>query len=40
VGHAESIREKRNTYKMLVGNPAGKRPLGDPNLQVRWEDNY
>jgi hypothetical protein len=25
-----SMSEKRNAYKLLVGNPEGKRPLGRP----------
>jgi hypothetical protein len=29
------MREKRNAYKVLVGNPAGKRPLEDPGLDGR-----
>jgi hypothetical protein len=29
--------EKRNAYKLLVGNPEGKRPLGRP--RHRWVDN-
>jgi hypothetical protein len=29
--------EKRNTYRILVGNPHGKRPLGRPRR--RWEEN-
>jgi hypothetical protein len=29
--------EKRNAYKILVGKPEGKRPLGGP--RHRWEDN-
>jgi hypothetical protein len=29
--------EKRNAYKILVGNPEGKRPLG--SHRRRWEDN-
>jgi hypothetical protein len=29
--------EKRNAYRILVGNPEGKRPLGRPTR--RWEDN-
>jgi hypothetical protein len=29
--------EKRNEYKVLVGKPEGKRPLGRPRR--RWEDN-
>jgi hypothetical protein len=31
------VREKRNTYKVLVGKPKGKTPLGIPRR--RWEDN-
>jgi len=27
----------RNAYKILVGKPEGKRPLGRPRR--RWEDN-
>jgi hypothetical protein len=29
--------EKRNAYKILVGMPEGKRPLGRPRR--KWEDN-
>jgi hypothetical protein len=29
--------EERNAYRILVGKPEGKRPLGRPRL--RWEDN-
>jgi hypothetical protein len=29
--------EKRNSYRILVGKPEGKRPLGRP--RHRWEDN-
>jgi hypothetical protein len=28
---------KRNTYRLLVGKPEGKRPLGRPRR--RWVDN-
>jgi hypothetical protein len=35
--HVECNREKRNTYRILVGIPEGKRPLGRP--RQRWEDN-
>jgi hypothetical protein len=28
--------EERNVYKVLVGKPEGKRPLGRP--RHRWED--
>jgi hypothetical protein len=30
-------REKRNAYRILVGKPDGKRPLGRPRR--RWVDN-
>jgi hypothetical protein len=29
--------EKRNAYRILVGNPEGKRPLGRPRR--RWVNN-
>jgi hypothetical protein len=29
--------EKRNSYRLLVGKPEGKRQLGRPRL--RWVDN-
>jgi hypothetical protein len=29
--------EKRNAYRLLVGKPEGKRPLGRP--KSRWVDN-
>jgi hypothetical protein len=31
------MAEKRNTYKLLVGKPEGKRPLG--RLRCKWVDN-
>ena len=31
------MAEKRDIYRVLVGKPEGKRPLGRPRL--RWEDN-
>jgi hypothetical protein len=37
VGHVAWIREERGVYKILVGKPEGKRPLGKP--RYRWEDN-
>jgi hypothetical protein len=36
-GHAAGMAEKRNTYRILVGKPEGKRPLGRPRR--RWVDN-
>jgi hypothetical protein len=36
-GLAARIGEKRNTYRLLVGKPEGKRPLGRPRR--RWVDN-
>jgi hypothetical protein len=37
VGHVERIRETRNAYRILVGKPEGKRPLGKP--RSRWVNN-
>jgi hypothetical protein len=31
------MREGRRVYRVLVGKPEGKRPLGRPRR--RWEDN-
>jgi len=31
------MRDKRCLYRILVGKPEGKRPLGRP--RCRWEDN-
>jgi hypothetical protein len=36
-GHATRMGEKRNAYRLLVGKPEGKRPLGRPRR--RWVDN-
>ncbi|KAJ4431673.1 hypothetical protein ANN_20273, partial [Periplaneta americana] len=36
-GHVARMGEFRNAYRMLVGRPEGKRPLGRP--RCRWEDN-
>jgi hypothetical protein len=35
-GHVAYMGEKRNLYRVLVGNPERKRPLGRP--RHRWED--
>jgi hypothetical protein len=31
------MREKRGAYRILMGRPEGRRPLGRPRR--RWEDN-
>jgi hypothetical protein len=36
-GHVTRMGEKRNVYRLLVGKPEGKRPLGTP--RHRWRDN-
>ena len=36
-GHVASVGERRGVYRVLVGKPEGKRPLGRPRL--RWEYN-
>jgi len=36
-GHVARMVEKRGIYRVLVGKPEGKRPLGRP--RIRWEDN-
>jgi hypothetical protein len=35
-GHVARMREERKVYKVLVGGPEGKRPLGKPRR--KWED--
>jgi hypothetical protein len=29
-GHIPCVREKRTAYRVLMGNPNGKRPIGRP----------
>jgi hypothetical protein len=36
-GYVARIGAKRNAYRILVGNPEGKRPLG--RQRRRWVDN-
>jgi hypothetical protein len=36
-GHVAIMEEKRGEPKVLLGKPAGRRPLG--RLRHRWEDN-
>jgi len=35
--HVACMGERRGAYRVLVGNPEGKRPLSRP--RHRWEDN-
>ena len=37
VGQLAHMGERRGVYRVLVGKPKGKRPLG--RLRQRWEDN-
>jgi hypothetical protein len=48
-GHVTRMGEKRNTYRLLVGKPEGKGPLGRPRcrlvynirmdlVEVKWGD--
>jgi hypothetical protein len=34
--HVARMREKKGVYRVLVGKPGGKRPLGRPRR--RWEE--
>jgi len=36
-GHVARMGEEREVYRILVGKPEGRRPLGRPRR--RWEDN-
>jgi hypothetical protein len=36
-GHIALVGEKKKPYRLLVGNPEGKRPLGRPRR--RWVNN-
>jgi hypothetical protein len=36
-GHVARMEDKRNAYRLLVGKPEGKRPLGRPRR--RWVDS-
>ena len=36
-GHVARMEEGRSAFKMLIGKPTGKKPLGRPRL--RWEEN-
>jgi len=37
VGHVARLGEKREVYRVLVGKPEGKRPMGKPRR--KWADN-
>jgi hypothetical protein len=37
LGHVAHMGERRGMYRVLVGNPEGKRPLGRPRRI--WENN-
>jgi ABC-type uncharacterized transport system permease subunit len=36
-GACSMYGERRSVYRILVGRPAGRRPVGRP--RCRWEDN-
>jgi hypothetical protein len=36
-GHVAGVGEVKGVYRILVGRPEGRRPLGRP--RCRWEDN-
>jgi hypothetical protein len=36
-GHVSRMEQKRNAYRILVGKPEGKRPLGRPRRM--WVDS-
>jgi len=36
-GHVACMGDRTHVFRILVGNPEGKRPLGRP--RHRWEDN-
>jgi hypothetical protein len=36
-GHVVRMGERRGVYRVLVGKPEGRKPLGRP--RHRWEDN-
>jgi len=36
-GHVAHMGEARGAYRVLMGKPEGKRPLGRP--RHRWKDN-
>jgi hypothetical protein len=39
-GHVARMGEERKLYKVLVGKPEGKRPLGRPNIDGRMGSEW
>jgi hypothetical protein len=39
-GHVARMGEKRNVYRILVGKPEGKRPLGRPRRRQYWNVSW
>jgi hypothetical protein len=39
-GHVACMGEERNVYKVLVGNPEGKRPFGRPRRRWRMGSEW
>jgi hypothetical protein len=37
VGYVANLGDRRGVYRILMGKPEGKSPLGKPTR--RWEDN-
>jgi hypothetical protein len=38
VGHVAHMEEKENTYRIFVGKPEGKRPLGRTTPTSKYND--
>jgi hypothetical protein len=38
VGNVAHVGEERKVYKVLVGKPEGKRPLGQPRF--KWQNGF
>jgi hypothetical protein len=37
-GHVACVGERRGIYRLLVGQPVGKRPLGRPGLRRAYNN--
>ena len=35
-GHVARMEQSRNDYRVLVGKPESKRPLGDGRIILKW----